>query len=308
MAASVKVRVLQAVAAVAIIAIAVRSVVTSWHEVRAQPIVWGLDAGLIAASLAMTWVMYLMLIHAWRAVLQTWGERLAWPTAIRIWFVSSLGKYVPGKLWALAAMAVMAERAGVSGAAATSSSVVMQLVSITTGVAVALWLLGAEVVASGAAYGMAGIAALAALSLVGTAMVASERVMSGLGRLVGRPGSVRHVGPLALAHATIPSLIAWLGYGTALFLLVRGTLPEVSLGWATATGAFAASYIAGYLAVIAPGGMLVREGALILILGPVVGPANALAIAFASRVTLTINELAVALPLFLIGSSSRDVA
>ena len=78
--------------------------------------------------------------------------------------------------------------------------------------------------------------------------------MGSLGSVIGRPGAVRHVGPLALADATIPSLVAWLGYGTALFLLVRGTPAGHTRPRATATGAFAASYIAGYLAVIARAG------------------------------------------------------
>ncbi len=302
------IRILQGAAALAIIALAARTVVRDWDRVRSESIAWGFDWWRIVASLVVTWLMYLLLIHAWRAVLHTWGEVLPWWRAVRIWFVSSLGKYIPGKLWALAAMAVMAERAGVSGAAASASSVVMQLVSITTGIAVALALLGREVLSGSTTLGLAGIIALAVAALAGTALVGSPYVMGWLGRAVGRPGAVRHVGARAMLHATIPSLIAWLGYGTALFLLVRGTLPDVQLGWGTATGAFAASYIAGYLAVFAPGGLGVREGALILILGPVVGQGNAIAIAFASRLTLTINELGAALPLLVFGRSPRDVA
>lgn len=302
------IRLLQVVAALAIVALATLTVVRDWDRVRNESIVWAFDWWRIVASLVVTWLMYLMLIHAWRAVLLTWGEALPWWRAVRIWFVSSLGKYVPGKLWALAAMAVMAERAGVSGAAATASSVVMQLVSITTGIAIALVLLGREVVAGSTTLGLAGIVALAVAALAGTALVGSPYVMGWLGKAIGRPGAVRHVGVRAMLHATIPSLVAWLGYGTALFLLVQGTLPEAHLGWGTATGAFAASYIAGYLAVFAPGGLGVREGALILILGPVVGQGNALAIAFASRLTLTINELGAALPLLVFGRSTRDLA
>ncbi|MBA2290952.1 MAG: flippase-like domain-containing protein [Gemmatimonadales bacterium] len=302
------IRVLQGVAALAIIALATRTVVRDWDRVRSESIGWGFDWWCIVASLVVTWLMYLLLIHAWRAVLLTWGEVLPWWRAVRIWFVSSLGKYIPGKLWALAAMAVMAERAGVSGAAATASSVVMQLVSITTGIAVAMALLGREVLSDSTTLGLAGIVGLAAAALAGTALVGSPYVMEWLGKAIGRPGAVRHVGSRAMLHATLPSLIAWLGYGTALFLLVRGTLPGVQLGWGTATGAFAASYIAGYLAVFAPGGLGVREGTLILILGPVVGQGNAIAIAFASRLTLTINELGAALPLLVFGRSTRDLA
>ncbi len=302
------IRALQSVAAVVVIAFAARQVVAEWDKLRNQPIQWAFRWDLIVLSLVVTWLMYLLLIHAWRAVLHAWGERLTWGTAVRIWFVSSLGKYVPGKLWALAAMAVLAERAGVSGAAATASSVVMQLVSITTGVAIAVTFVGAAVMGATTSLGVPGVIAIAVASLGATAVVASPAIMTRLGRLIGRPGGLRHVGMRALAHATLPSVVAWLGYGTALYLLVRGTLPAVSLGWGEATGAFAASYIAGYLAVIAPGGLGVRESVLVLLLEPRVGLANALAIAFASRLTLTINELGAALPLLVFGRTSRDIA
>lgn len=302
------IRGLQAVAAVVVVALATRQVVDEWDRLRDQPIEWVLRWDLIVASLAVTWLMYLLLIHAWRVILLTWGERLPWGSAIRIWFVSSLGKYVPGKLWALAAMAVMAERAGVSGAAATASSVVMQLVSITTGVAIAVIFVGPAVLGATTSVGLVGVIAVAVASVVATAVVASPAIMTRLGRLIGRPDGLRALGAKGLVHATLPGVIAWLGYGTALFLLVRGTLPDISLGWGEATGAFAASYIAGYLAVIAPGGLGVRESVLVLLLEPRVGLANALAIAFASRLTLTINELGAALPLLVFGRTSRDIA
>ena len=291
----------------AIIAWAARGLKRDWKQIGEESIDWDLDPALIIVSLIITWAMYLMLIYAWRAVLQAWGDHLAFRSAVRIWFVSSLGKYVPGKLWALAAMAVLAERAGVSGGAATASSIVMQLLSITTGIAIAIALLGSTVVGDSTSLGFVGVVALMTVALAGTSMVASPRIMNWLGRVIGRPGGVRHVGVNALALAAIPSAIAWLGYGTALYLLVLGTLPAVTLSWSLATGAFAASYVAGYLAVIAPGGLGVREAALILILGPTIGHGNVLAIAFASRLTLTLNELGVALPLLFFGRSSRDI-
>ena len=43
-------------------------------------------------------------------------------SAARIWTVSNLGKYLPGKVWAIAGMALMARQAGVSPAAATGSA------------------------------------------------------------------------------------------------------------------------------------------------------------------------------------------
>ena len=84
-------------------------------------------------------------------------------------------------------------------------------------------------------------------------------------------------------------------------------MENVSLDWATATGAFAASYLIGYLALIVPGGVGVREGFLILLLQGSIGLGPAAALAVASRVALTINELGAAVPFLLIRRSGKAV-
>ena len=58
-------------------------------------------------------------------------------SAARIWTVSSLGKYLPGKVWAVAGMALMAQRARRRPWAATGSAVMLQALAIGTGAAVA---------------------------------------------------------------------------------------------------------------------------------------------------------------------------
>jgi hypothetical protein len=55
--------------------------------------------------------------------------------------------------------------------------------------------------------------------------------------------------------------------------------------------AFTGSYLAGVIAVFAPAGLLVREAALVQALTPVVGGADAVILAFASRAWLTALEL-----------------
>jgi uncharacterized membrane protein YbhN (UPF0104 family) len=60
-------------------------------------------------------------------------------------------------------------------------------------------------------------------------------------------------------------------------------------------GLFALGYLLGWLALFAPGGVGVRELALVGLLTPVLGSASALAVTLASRVALTLTELAAAL-------------
>jgi hypothetical protein len=299
-------RVLRAVAGVLVVALAIRTLAGQWEEIRAQGIVWQLDWVWIGASLLLTWAMYLLLVGGWRALIVAWGERLPYWTGVRIWLLASLGKYVPGKVWALVGMGVLAQRAGVNGGVAVGSSVVMQLLALATGGAVAAGFLGATVLDDVLPGGALAAHALAAICLAGSLVVTSPALMGWIGSRTGQPGSVRAIRPAQLLIAGLPNLIAWLGYGLALVWLLRGTLGGVELDWVRATGAFTASYLAGYLFLLAPGGLGVREGILVLLLQDSIGPGNAVALAATSRLALTVNELGVALPLLFLGRSSRD--
>jgi hypothetical protein len=240
--------------------------------------------------------MYALLIAAWRVMLSAWGQRLGGWTAARIWTVSSLGKYLPGKIWAIAGMALMAREQGVAPWAATGSAVVLQMLAVGTGAAVA-GLTGARALEAARPGAGAGLVALVALALVGVALLLWPPVLQRLLRWVAPEAGERAVpalGPLAFGVAA--NLVAWAGYGLALWFLARGLLPESGLGLTRAIAVFTASYLAGFLALVAPGGLGVREGLFILMLQGPLGIGAATALALASRVLLTITEIGAAIP------------
>ena len=294
-------RVAQWIAGATVIALAVRALVRNWAELRSQPVAFELRPLQLAASLALTWTMYVLLIAAWRAMLTGWGQRLDPLNAARIWTVSNLGKYVPGKVWALAGMTVMAQRVGVAPWAAAASAVVLQAIAIGTGAAVVG---GAASVALESARpgSRAALIFLMIASGIAVVLVLWPPVAR---RLLGFAGvdaaQARPPGASALALGIAAGLVAWVGYGAALVLLAAGLLPDVHLDLATATGAFTASYLAGLLALIAPGGIGVRESVMILLLQAPIGFAAATVLALASRVLLTFAELGAAAP-FLVTS------
>lgn len=289
-------RILQGALGLVILYFLIIKVLRNWDEFKAQKIEWHLRWEYIFASLLVTWVMYGFLILGWRSVLHGWRQWIRAVDAARIWCLSSLGKYIPGKVWAIAGMAVMAQKEGVSGAAATGSAIIMQLVSIATGTIITFALIGTRLLdemwpgASLVALGLAVFALLAVLALT------SPSLTRRIGFVVGRPDAVQPVEPESLAAALFTNFLAWAGYGLALQLLLLGTIDGVTLDWATATGAFAASYLIGYLALIVPGGIGVREGFLIIFLQGSIGLGPAAALTVASRIALTVNELGAALP------------
>jgi len=112
----------------------------------------------------------------------------------------------------------------------------------------------------------------------------------------GLPGSP----PLAvLVGSVVTNALAWLSYGAALYWLAHGVLAETRLDLGTAVRGFAGSYLAGFLFLLAPGGLVVRESVFVLLTQSVVGPTEALALAAASRVAMTVADLAAALPFVL---------
>jgi hypothetical protein len=287
-----------------IIGLAARSLMRNWAELRSQPLAWRIEPGWLILSALVVWAMYALLIVAWRIMLAGWGQRLDGWTAARIWTVSSLGKYLPGKVWAIAGMALMAQRAGIAAWAATGSAVVLQVLAIGTGAAVA-GLTGRHAIEAADPRMGAGLMLLIAGAVAGVGLLLWPAFLRRLLRLAAPDAEARGTPPVAgIVFGIAANLVAWIGYGVALWLLARGLLPTAGLGLGLAIAVFTASYLAGFLALFAPGGIGVREGLFILMLQGPLGIAAATALAVASRVLLTITELGAAVP-FLVFTQGR---
>lgn len=302
------VRVVQWILGLAILWFAARSVARNWHELAAQPLTWQVEPGRILLAALLVWAMYALLIGSWRLMLTAWGERLDGWTAARIWTVSNLGKYLPGKVWAIAGMALMAREAGVAPGAATGSAVILQAVSIGTGAAVAA-LTGAAALERARPGALAALWILLAGAGAGVLLLLWPPVLRWLLRLVAPEAAARAAPPLpAILFGIAANAVAWLGYGASLWLLARGLLPAAGLGLQAAIAVFTASYLAGFLALIAPGGLGVREGLFILMLQGTLGIGAATALALASRVLLTITEFGAAVPFLVFPRRNARVA
>lgn len=292
-------RFLQFLLAVILVGLAVRAVVINWQSLRAQPLEWRLSAGWIAASIVVVVACYTVLIDAWRRVVLSMGERLAFLTAARIWFLASLGKYIPGKVWAVAGAAVLAQRAGVDPVTAVAGTMVLQALALASGAAVVA--VAAPEALQVVGQGAVPIAALVVISsLAGAAMLGSQSFLDRIQHLL--PSSwprLRAIPPGNLAAAFLANVIAWTGYGVALLLLSRGLLPEVELSLPRAVGVFTCSYLVGFIALFAPAGLGPRESVFLLMLAGDIGLKPAAALALASRLLLTGTEILPAILLLL---------
>ncbi len=273
----------QALIATILVAFVGRSVVLNWTELRALDVSIHLRPKWIILAALMVWGSYGILIEAWRRVLLGWGQTLGYGPAMRIWCLSNLGRYLPGKVWSVAALAVLAQRAGVAGWAAAGSALVLQALAIGT---------GALVVSFGAPGTASPLALVVAICLAGCVVLGLvwKPLVERFVQLI-RPGAEYRALPLstALLGAAV-TLLSWIAYGIAFWMLAMGIFESSDLSLIQATAVFAAGYIVGLLALFAPGGVGVRELVYVALLAPVVGSGGALALSIAARLLLTATE------------------
>jgi glycosyltransferase 2 family protein len=275
------------------------AIVKNWGEFRSLHVSLAPRPAWIALSVLVVFLTYALQIESWRRLLAGWTQHLSYGRAARIWLVVNLGRYVPGKVWSVAGLIVLAQRAGVEGWAAGASAFAIQAVGLGTAVAVV-----AAAAPSAESPLRLVAAALVAAATIG--VLAWERGARALAGLVGRADQFRPLPLAAVAEGAGLTLASWLTYGLAFWLLGRGLgLPGV-LPLAVATGAFALGYILGLLALFAPGGVGVREVVLIGLLTPALGSGGAVAVSVGSRVLLTLTEVAAALGVLLVTGRTKE--
>lgn len=271
-----------------------RTLVAQWNQFRSQPLVadprW-LD---VIGSGVVVLVTYAVLVQTWRLMLEAYAERLRFGDAARIWSVSNLGRYIPGKIWQITAMGMMANRAGISPVASTGTAVLSTIVNIACGILLTLilgwrWL--------DAVRADARAAALLLLAAAAAGLVCLPWIMPRVGalasRVTGRQMEMGNVPARTIGIAIVGNLLAWLLYGLAFMWLVRGVLGATAGATWQYVAVFTASYVVGYLFLILPGGIGPREGVMVALLTALqlATPKQAWLVAGASRVWLTVLEI-----------------
>lgn len=244
----------------------------------------------VVAASAIVLAAYGVLILTWRRTVTDAGAALSVGDSANIWFVSNLARYIPGALWQMGALAVLAKQRGASASAATSAAVVLTVVNTLCGLVIAI-AFGGELSATPIVPWIPialGVAGLAALRWLAPPIVA---------RLAARTGidlSLPRLSERALLIAIAGSVASWIAYGVAFDLIVAGTVPEVRLSVSAAIAIYCASYLAGFLSLGPPAGLGVADGAMVWLLtaGGIATPAQAVVITAITRLWRTALEIA----------------
>jgi len=245
-----------------------------------------------------------------------WNQKanVPWYLGIAAYFLSLVGKYVPGKALVIVLRIFILRKYGVSRAVVALSATYETLTTMAAGALLGVGLLPWTGVAGDVEkeYGD--------IFWVGLAFVAGLPIMLGLLNAGVARVARKHRGPDArplpspsmvlLARGLLQASVGWCLLGMSLWLTLRGLSPEpIELNadrFMQATATMAVAYVLGFFAIFIPGGLGVREWLLLKmlphLLPPVVGQVTAV-VAIATlvlRLIWTICEVVMGLLILLI--------
>jgi uncharacterized membrane protein YbhN (UPF0104 family) len=267
---------------------------------------WGqllLSGGLLSVSFA--WAAYL-----WKRVLDRFqSAATSYRAVLRISFISRVARFIPGKIWQFVAVGQLSAGSGASARVMVSSMLLQVGFILLSGMVVSAVVLGERVLGGSADAGLA-VAGASVLAIAGSHPRVINAGLALVSRVVRRPTLTWTGGWRDSAELMLLSLVLWAIQGVA-FYLFADALVRVELGdLLPLTAVNAASFVAGYLAVVAPAGIGVREATMVPLLSAILPTGTAAVVAVASRLWMIVAELlGVGLVLLLVpGPGSQDDA
>jgi glycosyltransferase 2 family protein len=232
--------------------------------------------------------------EAWRGCIAAVAGQLTARQGRRVFFISQLGKYLPGAVWTVLAQVDAAKDHGLSRPRMGVGALLFLAIHLLTGLVVAAvlvpWAAPDAFTAYWWTFAAAPLFVIALMPPVLTALVDLAL------RLLRRDRLPRRLTTRDVVAPSLWMAVTWVFFGAAGFViaypLAEGT-SVVELA-AAATGAFALGWVVGLLVVPAPAGLGARDVVLYLALAPLLGAAGALSFTIILRVVHTAGDLALA--------------
>jgi uncharacterized membrane protein YbhN (UPF0104 family) len=240
--------------------------------------------GSLALALAGVYMSFLL----WRGTLTALGSELPVRPAARLFFVTQLGKYLPGAVWPVVAQMRMGRELGVPRQRMALAFLLTLGLATVVGVIVGAAALPALLRAEGRVV----LLGLLALPLLGALFVPAvlNRVLELALRVVRRPGLDQPLAGRDVARGVGWALAFWLVYGGHAWLLAVGLGADPLDALPVAIGGFAIAFSLGPLLVVLPAGAGVREAVLVVLLAGVLTTPEATAVALTSRGILMLTD------------------
>ena len=236
---------------------------------------------------------YFIQIWAWYLITLKLGIALSARKTLKSWFYSQLGKYLPGKIWLFLSRFHFYESKGKSKRAI---SIAFYLETVTMIIAAGLIFLAALILfrETSSFYSGKELWWLVPIFILAFASVHPQilkKTINWVLTLFGREPISLPISYLDILWILSICIAAWLVGGIGFYLFVDSVYPVSPQYILFLTGALAISSTLGLMAIFAPSGLGVREGALVYLLSFTMVTPVAVVISVVTRIWMTLIEI-----------------
>jgi len=236
---------------------------------------------------------YFIQIWAWYLITVKLKIALSPSDTLKSWFYSQLGKYLPGKVWLLLGRFYFYESKGKSK---KTISVALYFEMMTMIAAAGLIFLAALIFYReiGLFYSWKQSGWLVLLSLLGFAFLhprVLQKILNWILVQFKKEPISLSISYFDILWILLVCIVSWLVGGVGFYLFVDAVYPVAPQYILFLTGALAISSTLGLIAIFAPSGLGVREGALVYLLSLMMATPIAVIISVLTRIWMTLIEI-----------------
>ena len=251
---------------------------------------WRVRPALLALSVLLHIGVLFWGVRVWQLLLRRFGQQITFLALSRIWFLSSVGRYIPGKIWQFVGVAHLGRTAGLAPVVAVTSLVVQMGLTLLAATLTVVSLLPSSTYAAvgvSSAY-LRWFAPLALILVHPAAIRSGLSLVRRFARQTLAPWAGSWTDGIWLLSLSVG---AWLLYGAAFYAFLAAFV-SLDLGEFAAIAAInALAFVVGYLVVLAPAGLGAKEGALTALLATLLPLPVAAALALGARLWTVAAEL-----------------
>jgi hypothetical protein len=269
-----------------------RALARSWNEIPFDQ--FRLSPGWLALSYAGLVASFALTIRAWQVILGSMGQGMGYRASWWVVTGSYLAKYIPGHVWAVGGRMWLCKRQGVPEKySGTGMLLEMMLLLLSS---LAIFGSGLPLVSGRGAPEWGWLLLIPAPFILATLFTPMLRwALRTAAKIALKREIALDIKRGGMARALLLMVASSAVQGMAFFALARSIYPVETGYLPHLTALYNGSWAAGFLSIVAPGGLGVREGALVLFLKPYLPVSVAIIIAAAARLWITVFEIAMAL-------------
>lgn len=288
------------VLAATVIYFAGRQLVINWTEVSQYH--WTINPLLIIFSVVFHLITLVVLSKMWCLLMTAFGFDIPLKYGFKVAYISSLGRYIPGKIWQVFWMVYLLKQININKEVAIASWGIATIFGLPPAfLAGFITIFFYPEMLSGALGSNPGIGPFVAVVVTFAAsfllVFAPDKTMALFNwilKTLKRPPVQFKLGKKVALQVYVGYFIGWICYGISFYTFMNAIMVKPDIPVIAAVGSFVLAYIIGYLAVFSPGGLGARELVLTIVLSPFLG-SIASGLAVAARVWNLTSEFIAAL-------------